>query len=169
MRLTVLGQMTKGACSEAGWTAARGRDLERLRWLLWHGHVRHAIEAAQAFADDVWGLEDEAQGETKGKLRRVYTAADEFATYLQRNADHLVDYGERYRAGERISTGFVESAINQIVAKRFGKGQSMRWTQAGAHLVLQTRTRVLDGELEGTFRHRWPRFRPDRADSRSFV
>lgn len=163
MRLTVLGQMTKGVSSDAGWIAARLRDLERLKWLLWHGHVRSAIDAAQGFADDAWGMEDELKGEAKAKLRRLYTAADEFATYLRRNADQLVDYGERYRAGERISTGFVESAINQIVAKRFGKGQSMRWTRAGAHVVLQTRTRVLDGELEEAFRRRWPHFRPDRA------
>jgi hypothetical protein len=43
---------------------------------------------------------------------------------LQNNVGHVVNYGERFRAGERLSTGFVESAINQIVDKR----QSMRWT-----------------------------------------
>ncbi len=34
----------------------------------------------------------------------------------------------------------------------------MRWTQRGAHLVLQTRTRVLNGELEDAFRRQWPAF-----------
>jgi hypothetical protein len=37
--------------------------------------------------------------------------------------------------GERISTGFVESTINQLVAKRLVKKQQMRWTPSGAHLV----------------------------------
>ena len=96
----------------------------------------------------------------RGKLRRLHTAAEELATYLPRNAGQIVNYGERHRAGERISTGFVESAVNQVVSKRFSKKQSMRWIQAGAHLALQARTRVLNGELEDAFRRRWPGFQP---------
>jgi hypothetical protein len=161
MRLTVLTQMTKGAYpADPGWTEGRLRDLERLKWLLWHGHARHAVDAAQDLADDAWGLEEDAAGEAKAKPARLRTAAEEFATYLRRNAGQIVDYGERHRAGERISTGFVESAVNQVVAKRFSKKQSMRWTQRGAHLALQARTRVLNDELEDTFRRRWPGFRP---------
>jgi hypothetical protein len=30
----------------------------------------------------------------------------------------MPDYGERYQAGFRISTGFAESAVNEIIAKR---------------------------------------------------
>ena len=51
----------------------------------------------------------------------------------------------------------------------------MRWTQAGAHLALQARTRVLNGELEGAFRRRWPGFQPlpkiepDEAENGSFA
>ena len=30
----------------------------------------------------------------------------------------------------------------------------MRWTERGAHLLLQVRTRVLNEDLRGTF-HRW--------------
>lgn len=174
MRLTVLVQMTKGACPDAGWSEARLRDLERLKWLLWHGHARHAVEAADGFADDAWGMEGDADGEAKAKLGRLHRAAEEFATYLRNNAGQIVDYGERHRAGERISTGFVESAVNQIVSKRFSKRQSMRWTPRGAHLALQTRTRVLNGELEDAFRRRWPAFRPlpvpaSAAGNRSFA
>ena len=71
-----------------------------------------------------------------------------------------MNYGERFRAGERISTGFVESAVNQIVDKRFDKRQSMRWTPRGAHLLLQTRTRVFNGDLDRLVRGRYPDFRP---------
>ena len=167
MRLTVLRQMTKGACpADAGWTEQRLRDLERLKWLLWHGHARQAVDAAQELADDPWGREEDAKeegtaaAEARGKLKRLHTTADELATYLRRNAGQIVNYGERHRAGERISTGFVESAVNQVVSKRFSKKQSMCWTQAGAHLALQARTRVLNGELEDAFRRRWPGFQP---------
>ena len=169
MRLTVLAQMTKGACPDPGWTEDRLHDLEHLKWLLWHGHSRHAVDAAAGFADDVWGMEGDTQGEAKAKLERLHKAAEEFVTYLRNNAGQIVDYGERHRAGERISTGFVESAVNQVVSKRFSKRQSMRWTRRGAHLALQARTRVLNGELEDAFRRRWPAFRPlpEPAPSRS--
>ena len=54
---------------------------------------------------------------------------------------------------------FVESTINQVVSKRFVKRQQMQWSQKGAHLLLQTRTKVLDGDLEGVFRGWYPQFR----------
>jgi hypothetical protein len=68
-------------------------------------------------------------------------------------------YGERYRNGERISTGLVESTVNDVVSKRLVKKQHMRWSQRGAHLLLQIRTRVLNGAWEATFRQWYPGFR----------
>ncbi len=159
MRLTVLGQMIKGACpADPSWTEERLRDLDRLKWLLWHGHARQAVDAAQWIADEAWAIEDDAKSDTKAKLKRLRTAAEEVVTYLERNAAQIVDYGERHRAGERISTGFVESTVNQVIAKRFCKRQSMRWTPAGAHLTLQARTRALNGDLADCFRRQWPGF-----------
>jgi hypothetical protein len=70
-----------------------------------------------------------------------------------------VNYGERFRASKRISTGFVESVVNQIVDKRFDKRQSMRWAPRGAHLLLQTRTHVLNGDLDRLIRRCYPAFR----------
>ncbi len=40
------------------------------------------------------------------------------------------------------------------------KKQQMQWTPEGAHLLLQTGTRVLNDELEGLFRQWYPDFRP---------
>jgi hypothetical protein len=73
----------------------------------------------------------------------------------------MPNYGERYRNGERISTAFAESTVNQLVSKRMVKKQQMAWTERGAHLLLQVRTRVLNGELEETFRRWYPQFRPE--------
>jgi len=36
----------------------------------------------------------------------------EFDTYIRANADRIPNYGERHRAGETISSSFVESAVN---------------------------------------------------------
>jgi hypothetical protein len=41
-----------------------------------------------------------------------------------------------YRYGERISTSFVESTVNQVISRRFCKKQQMQWTKRGAHLLL---------------------------------
>ena len=68
----------------------------------------------------------------------------------------LINYGERYRSGERISSAFVEATVNAVVSKRFAKKQQMQWTRRGAHLLLQTRTRTLDGTLRSTFERWYP-------------
>ena len=84
----------------------------------------------------------------------------ELDTYIANNASLIVNYGERYRNGERISTGFVESTINQVVSKRMVKKQQMQWTPEGAHLLLQVRAQVLNDDWEATFRTWYPGFRP---------
>ena len=86
-------------------------------------------------------------------------AVEEFLTYIANNQAFIPNYGERYRQGDRISTAFVESAVNYVVAKRFTKRQQMQWSPKGAHLLLQMRTRVLNGELEQMFRVWHPGFR----------
>ena len=55
----------------------------------------------------------------------------------------------------------MESTINQVVSRRFVKKQQMNWTLKGAHLLLQTRTKVLNNELDDVFRRWYPRFRPE--------
>jgi len=65
--------------------------------------------------------------------------------------------------GETITTAFVESTVNQVIAKRLVKKQQMRWTPRGAHLLLQIRTKVLNDELTDVFRRWYPEFRPAAA------
>jgi hypothetical protein len=157
MRLTVLGQMIKSARTEAATAGAKAAALERFKWLLWHGNAPDAVDDIECLVDDVTAaLEDNP---TSASLRKLAAALGEFATYIVNNAGHIVNYGERFRAGERISTGFVESAINQVVDKRFDKRQSMRWTPRGAHQLLQTRTRVLYNDLDQVIRRCYPAFR----------
>jgi hypothetical protein len=81
-------------------------------------------------------------------------AAHEFAVYISANAGSLINYGERFRSGERISSCLAESTVNAVTSKRFAKRQQMQWTKRGAHLLLQTRTRALDGTLRPLF-ERW--------------
>ena len=93
---------------------------------------------------------------------KLSKALCEFATYIENNRPFIPNYGERYRNGERISTGFVESTVNYVVSKRMVKKQQMKWSQRGAHLLLQIRTRVLNGKWEEAFRQWYPGFRTQR-------
>jgi hypothetical protein len=71
--------------------------------------------------------------------------------YTASHIGSLINYGERYRAGERISSCLAESSVNAVISKRFAKRQQMQWTKRGAHLLLQTRTRTLDGTRRSPF------------------
>ena len=48
------------------------------------------------------------------------------------------------------------SGIFSVVGKRFAKRQQMRWSKRGAHLLLQTPTRALDGTLRTKFEQWYP-------------
>ena len=78
---------------------------------------------------------------------------------MEQNSGFIVDYSERHHYGERVSTGFVESAVNQVLSKRMVKRQQMQWTKKGAHLLVQARTKVLNEEWEDCFRQQYPGFR----------
>jgi hypothetical protein len=132
------------------------RELQRLKWFLWHGKVYKALQVVQSVEMDL-----DAAVATSGHVtaRKLLKAVEEFHTYSKNNAGFIPNYGERYRHGKRISTGFVESTVNLVISKRFCKKQQMAWTQRGAHLLLQIRTRVLNGDWEATFREWYPGFR----------
>jgi hypothetical protein len=135
------------------------KELERTKWYLWHGNVFRADETLTDLMFDIDGAiqeDQEAQRPASMILKKSARALEEFATYIENNASGIVNYGERYRCGERISTGFVESTINQLVAKRFVKKQQMRWTPSGAHLLLQIRVQALNGDLHGVFERWYP-------------
>lgn len=164
MRLTVMGQYAKGLPEQAGnieeepaaLRAEAEKRLESLKWYLWHGNVFQAleeIEDLQALLDDGQDLADSG--------KKLAKAIDEFLTYIQANEPFIPNYGERWRNNEIISSSFVESTVNQVVSKRMVKKQQMQWSKQGAHLLLQARTKVLNDELDQTFRRWYPSFRKD--------
>jgi hypothetical protein len=164
MRVTVLKQLAKGLPEKVGegddqyeFRPGVLTDLESIKWYLWHGNVFQALEKLQGLEMDV----ESAAFETKNEpARKLLKGIEELHTYVERNRELIPNYGERYRNGERIASGFVESAVNQVVSKRMVKRQQMQWSQRGAHLLLQVRTRVLNEDWENTFRNWYPVFRP---------
>jgi Plasmid pRiA4b ORF-3-like protein len=139
------------------------KTIESIKWYLWHGNVFQALRHLQFVEMDLEGAAFEKQEKQEETTRKLLKAVEEFSTYIQRNRGFIPNYGERYRNGERISTGLVESAVNQVVSKRMAKKQQMQWTQRGAHLLLQVRTRVLNEEWEDVFRRWYPDFRQQQS------
>jgi hypothetical protein len=100
--------------------------------------------------------------ELTAKRRSMLKALRDFRVYITTNTQLIPNYDERWRYGEAIATGFVESTVNQVVSKRFVKRrQQMKWSPRGAHLLLQTRTRVLNDELRQTFQRWYPGMQND--------
>jgi hypothetical protein len=80
-----------------------------------------------------------------------FKAIREFGGYIVTNKPYIPNYGDRYRKGEPIPTAMAESAVNQVISKRFVKQQQMKWTKRGAYLLLQVRTHVLNNALRDVF------------------
>jgi len=151
MKLTVLNQFAKGMVhSDPDEGKKVTKALESTKWYLWHGNVEHAFDRIEDCIDVCY--DDEAiRYSNRKKFRRHL---EEFDTYIRNNRHLIPNYGEKWRYGETISTSFVESTINEVVAKRMVKKQQMQWTHEGAHYLLQTRTAVLNNELHDHF-ERW--------------
>jgi hypothetical protein len=155
MRITVLQQQTKALQEERPETGADvSKRLDSVKHLLWHGNTEEALERLSDLIMDLSLIQAHS-----GPAKKLGDGICEFQTYIGNNQEYIPNYGELYRQGETITTSFVESAINQVVSKRFVKKQQMAWTLRGAHLLLQTRTKVLNHELEDVFRRWYPRFR----------
>jgi hypothetical protein len=158
MRFQNLKQLAKGINGVSDGTI-RGHalaELERAKWRFWNGQtVRGLIglvhlgqwARARCF-EHIPALE---------KMGRMLL---DTIRYLELNADSMPNYGKRYREHFRISTGFAESAVNEIIAKRMSKRQQMRWNRYTVQRFLEVRIHVLNGTLEDAFRHWHQGFRP---------
>jgi len=152
MKLTVMGQRNKGM------QKVEARDLitdvatqlDSLKHHLWNGNITQALRLIDSLQlllkDDTMSLE----------RKKLLKTVREFGGYIATNQQFIPDYGDRYRNEETITTSFVESAVNQVVSKRFVKAQQMRWSQHGAHLLLQIRTHVLNKDLRARFQQWYP-------------
>jgi hypothetical protein len=132
------------------------RGLERAKWRLWHGRWPGCRRKLMALCR--W-TQRKPLREVAG-ISRLQRHVSELVGYLKRNQGALVHYAARRRRGEPISTAFVESAVNEIVARRMNKKQQMRWNRTRVQPFLDVRTAVLNDTLKDAFRRRYRGFRP---------
>jgi hypothetical protein len=170
MRLTVMGQMTKGLAAESRAVSRSGEDAvdgrldvtavdkrsENLKWHLWRGNVYRALQIVE---DLEWDLE--SQDGRSERAKKLLNAVHDFHHYIEANRSSIPNYDDRYRHGEAIATTFAESTVNQVISKRMVKKQQMRWTEWGTHRLLKVRTQVLNEDLRTTFQRWYPGMKAD--------
>jgi hypothetical protein len=144
----------KGPMAPHAWEWAH--DLAaRAKWALWNGQADKTLRHLETLRN--W---TRSAGDPAPEVQRLRRWASDLLEYLRTNQDSLPNYGERRRAGKPISTGWVESAINEIIAKRMAKSQQMRWNRWTVQPFLAVRTAVLNETLTESFRDWFPGFGP---------
>jgi len=120
MQLTVLGQYGKGLVLCEAMLGEQIQDqIERLQWSLWHGQVDKALGKIDDLEASIKPF-----SETYARFAQLVKALSALRTYIVNNRHVIPNYGARYRNGEPIATGFVESTVNEVVSKRFCGGVS---------------------------------------------
>jgi hypothetical protein len=126
------------------------RDIRAVKWRLWHGRVDRAIRDLERIIGPLQLLRDDDLCAV-----RLHNLGSQLLTYIRSNRVAIINYGARYRAGLRVATTLAESAVNSLIAKRMVKKQQMRWSQHGAHMLMQVRTAEINGELRDRLRARF--------------
>jgi hypothetical protein len=109
MRITVLRQQLKELVTYAANDELSKLDakFESIKWYLWHGNAFRALQEIEGVQFELEGYEEERAASTK-----LAKSVREFYGYIEANQQFIPNYGERYRYGEAIATGFVESIVN---------------------------------------------------------
>src|ERR1035438_1934791 len=158
MRFKNLEQFAKGinAIADGGVRSHALAEIDHAKGRLWNGFTERGIVGLLHLAES----SEASCFDHIPSLKKLAHTLLETIRYLELNADSMPDYGKRYPAGQRISTGFVESAVNEIVAKRIVKKQQMRWNRYTVQSFLDVRIQVLNGTLEDAFRQWHKGLRP---------
>lgn len=127
------------------------------KWHLWHGNVIKALSYLDEL--DVHDIENDY-----AHLDSFIKQVEDFIVYITNNAHYITNYGERQRNGEVFTSTFAESTINEVIARRFSKKQQMQWSKKGAHLMLQARTKVLNGDLADCFKKWYPNLKIEQEE-----
>lgn len=163
MRMTVIKQISKGVMGKDHEDFEK--QLSKIKWFLWHGNIYHSLNELNSLTLDL-ELYSENRAHKKNKLWRVVC---EFYQYIRLNKQFIPNYGDRYRHKEAVSSACAESAVNELISKRMAKSQQMRWTQKGSHLLLQVRSKTLNGDLIKSFKQWYPKMNDNYEDSKSLA
>jgi hypothetical protein len=132
--------------------------IERIRWRLWHGQVKRALDLiaetvvlVDATTENMWA--------TATVARRVARLLGDLETYVSGQSNIIINYATARRREEPISTAITESTVQWLLHRRMNAQQQMHWSPRGIQLMLKVRTSVTNGTLERdhAIAERWAR------------
>jgi hypothetical protein len=152
MRIQHVAQTAKGWPDASAGDRRTGADLadaiERIRWRLWHGQVKRALNligetlmTLDTTAAAVWS----PVAATAAKVARVLR---ELETYVFGQSQLIIDHAAARRRDEPISTATTEGTVQWLLHRRMNAQQQMRWSPRGAPPMLKVRTAVMNRTLE---------------------
>jgi hypothetical protein len=100
-RLTRAGHSEQDAVLQYELRAGVFKDLERIKWYLWHGKVFQALNELQSLEIDLDAAAFERKDENS---QRLLKGIEELHTCVERNREFVPNYGERYHDGEILHT-----------------------------------------------------------------
>jgi hypothetical protein len=164
MRIQYAARAAKGwpadTPGERGDGTRLAEAVEHMRWRLWHGQVRRALDLVGETLTWLEGMADTAPA----AAAKVAASLRGLETYVSGQAELVIDYATARRDGEPISTATTEATVQWLLHRRMGANQQMRWSPRGAHRMLKVRTAVANGTLaeDHAAAERWARrpFRP---------
>lgn len=154
MRIQHVRQIANGLRTEAP-SHVRAKaiiehEVDRLHWRLWHGRP-YAVDTTLARIREPireFRSNMNASQRLNDGPRKLYPALLELKRYVTTQSHVMTNYSQRHRQGLRVATSVAESTVNSLVNQRMNKRRQMRWTQRGAHQLLQVRAAVISGELD---------------------
>ena len=101
--------------------------LEKVKWFLWHGNVKNALERLSEIEADI------DEGKALSEVQSIYD-------YISRNQQYIVNYQDRQAANLPFTSTIAESSVNSLINARQKNNKKMQWSREGAHSILQIRT-----------------------------
>jgi hypothetical protein len=127
--------------------ARLAETIERIRWGLWHGQVKRALDLIAETVVTMDAAADHTEPMTAAG-RKVARLLRDLETYVSGQSAIIIDYATARRREEPISTASTESTVQWLLHLRMNGQHQMRWSPRGAHLMLKVRTSVLNGTLD---------------------
>jgi hypothetical protein len=112
--------------------------LEKIKWNLWRGKIDRALIRLATLIDEV-------PNKDRDRLKKLQT-------YLQNNADKIVDYQARQQKGLVFTSNLAESTVESLINNRCKGQQHMRWSREGLDPILQLRAAITSNDWNKTWK-----------------
>jgi hypothetical protein len=121
--------------------------IERIRWRLWHGQIKRALDLIAETVVIVVATADDMSA-TATAAPKVARLLGDLETYVSGQSNIIIDYATARRREEPISTAITESTAQWLPHRRMNAQQQMRCSPRGAHLMLKVGTSVMNGTID---------------------